>query len=95
MNDKGYTSTLPIYDRYPGVSHAQTHRHAHTHKHTNTHALAAWPRALRRFITQGKEKRKSFADECSKDSNPVKGDTQPNPAEHLYGKWGVMRVVMT
>lgn len=84
MNDKGYTSTPAIYDRHPAC---------HTHKHIGmrTHTLTGWPRALQRFITQGKEKRKRLSDECLKDSNPVKGDTQPNPAEHLYGEWGVMR----
>lgn len=72
MNDRGYTSTPPIYDRHPGVSHAQTRAHAHTH--------GGWPRASPRFITRGKERKKgkSFSDECWKDSEPVKGDAQPN-----------------
>lgn len=56
----------------------------HTHKHVGTHTHT-------RFITQRKEKRKSFSDECSKDSNPVKGDAQPKLVVHLYGEWGVVR----
>lgn len=86
MNDKGYSSTLPIYDQHPHV----------THKHTHTHTCVG-PRGREHYnaILQGEKKRESFSDECSKDSNPVKGDTQPNTEEHLYGEGWVRGVVMT
>ena len=75
MNDKGDSSTPPIYDQYPCVTH------------TNTHTHTLWAIVAESIITlycMEKRKRESFTDECYKDSNPVKGDTQPNMEMHLY-----------
>ena len=83
MNDKGDSSTPPIYDQYPCVTHANTHTHAQAHTHTHT----LWAIVAESIITlycMEKRKRESLSDECYKDSNPVKGDTQPNMEMHLY-----------
>lgn len=42
----------------------------------------------------GKKKRESFLDECYKDSNLVKGDTQPNMEMHLYRGGGGVDLIM-
>lgn len=64
--------------------------------HTHTHTCVC-PGGWEHYnaILQGEKKRESFSDECSKDSNPVKGDTQPNTEEHLYGVGWTRGVVMT
>lgn len=50
------------------------------HKRVRTHTLTGVAESVTTLYYEGKKKKKgkSFSDECSKDSEPVKGDAQPN-----------------
>lgn len=92
MNDKGNSSTPPIYDHQPGV----------TRTHTQTH-ICGWVCARARVcvcggdvlqaenyhsILHGEKKRCKVSDECRKDCNLVKGDTTKLGDAFLQGKRG-------
>lgn len=87
MNDKDNSSTPPIYDHQPHV----------TCTHTNMHlCLEVLVLQAQNYhsILHG-EKKRCFSDDCWKDCNPVKGDTQPNRETHLYRGRGERGLVMT
>lgn len=69
---------LPQFIASVPVSHTQTHAQVHTHTRAGPSG-----REYYHSILHGEKKRKSLSDECYKDSNPVKGDTQPNMEMHL------------
>lgn len=79
MNDKGDSSTPPICGQYTCVTHTNTHPHIHMGPSGREHYHS---------ILRGEKTRGSFSDECYKDRNPVKGDTQLNMEMHRYrGEW--------
>lgn len=85
MNDKGNSSTPPIYDHQP-----QCHMHTHTQTHIcgGVCARVCGGDVLQaenyHSILHGEKKRCKVSDEFRKDCNPVKGDTQPNREMHFY-----------
>lgn len=65
MNDKGDSSTLPIYDQYPPAPTPPTPPRV---EHTNTHSRVCvrGPSGREHYhsILHGEKKRESLSDEC-------------------------------